>query len=119
VPRSPGGSMSAAKRGRGRPKLHTEPVERSQVSLPVSTDRKLRAAGNGSLSAGIVVAGYRVPDKPRPPKQRYVVVTDEATIEAIKRAGLTDPVGGLIEGKWWAEWHSLQQYLKRPVEIDV
>lgn len=106
------------KRGRGRPKMHTEPVERSQVSLPVSVDKRLRAAGGGSLSAGIVAAGYRVPDKPRPPKQRFVVVTDPDEIEAIKRAGIRDPIGGLIEGKWYAEWHSLQQYRRKPVEIE-
>lgn len=49
-----------AKRGRGRPKLHAEPVERSQVSLPVSVDAKLRKAGNGSLSAGIIIAASKL-----------------------------------------------------------
>lgn len=49
-----------AKRGRGRPKMHTEPVERSQVSIPVSVDKKLRQLGGGSLSAGIVKAAKKV-----------------------------------------------------------
>ena len=48
------------KRGRGRPKLHTEAVERSQVSLPVSVSQKLRKAGDGSLSRGIVIAAKKV-----------------------------------------------------------
>jgi hypothetical protein len=108
-----------AKRGRGRPKLHTEAVERSQVSLPVSVSTKLRDAGNGSLSAGIVAAGYRVPHKPRPPKQRFVPITDADEIEAVKRSGIRDPIGGMIDGKWYAEWHSLMQYRKKPVEFDV
>ncbi len=108
-----------AKRGRGRPKLHTEAVERSQVSLPLTVDKKLRKAGKGSLSAGIVAAGYRIPDKVRDPKQRFVHITDPEIIAAIKRCNLTDPIGGLINGEWYAEWHSLQQYLKRSPEIDV
>jgi hypothetical protein len=99
-----------AKRGRGRPKLHTEAVERSQVSVPVSVSEKLREVGDGSLSAGIVAASYRVPDKPKPPKSRYTVVTDEAEIEAIKRAGLADPIGGVIDGQWFAEAQSLAQF---------
>jgi hypothetical protein len=52
--------MSAAKRSRGRPKIHTEPVERSQVSLPVSVDKDLRKLGGGSLSRGIVKAAKKV-----------------------------------------------------------
>ena len=99
-----------AKRGRGRPKLHTEAVERSQVSVQVSVSQKLRKLGEGSLSAGIVAASYRVPDKPKPPKSRYVVVTDPAEIEAIERAGLRDPIGGFLNGQWFAEASSLQQF---------
>ena len=102
--------MTAAKRGRGRPKLHTEPVERSQVSVPVSVSQKLRKLGEGSLSQGVTAASYRVPDKPRPPKSRYVVVTDPGEIEAIKRAELADPIGGVIDGQWFAEAQSLAAY---------
>ena len=99
-----------AKRGRGRPKLHTEAVERSQVSVQVSVSQKLRKLGEGSLSAGIVAASYRVPDKPKPPKSRYVVVTDPAEIEAIERAGLRDPIGGFLNGQWFAEAQSMAQF---------
>lgn len=108
-----------AKRGRGRPKMHTEGVERSQVSLPATLSKKLRKLGGDSLSAGITAAGYRVPDKARDPKQRYVVVTDPETIAAIKRAGLKDPVGGLIDGKWYAEAFTLKQYKNEQQDIDV
>jgi hypothetical protein len=111
--------MIEPKRRRGRPKLHTEAVERSQVSLPVSVSAKLRALGGDSLSQGITAASYRVPDAPRPPKKRYVVVTDPAEIEAVRRAGLRDPIGGLIEGKWYAEAASLAQWRRQKVEIDV
>ncbi len=111
--------MSAAKKRMGRPPLTGETGERFQVTIPPTVAKRLRDAGNGSLSAGIVAAGYRVPDKPKPPKQRYVEVTDPETIEAIKRAGLRDPVGGLIEGKWYAEAHSLAQYRRKPVEFTV
>jgi hypothetical protein len=108
-----------AKRGRGRPKLHTEAVERSQVSLPVSVSQKLREAGDGSLSNGIARIAYRVPDAPKPPKQRYQIVTDPDEITAIKRAGMTDLIGGVINGQWFAETRSLKQYRKEPVETDV
>jgi hypothetical protein len=111
--------MIEPKRRRGRPKLHTEAVERSQVSLPVSVSAKLRALGGDSLSQGITAASYRVPDAPRPPKRRYVVVTDPDEIEAIKRAGLRDPIGGCLNGQWFAEAHSLAQYRKQPVEFEV
>ncbi len=100
----------AAKRGRGRPKLHTEDVERSQVALPVSVDKKLRKAGGGSLSAGITKASYRIPDPPKDPKERYVIVTDKDEISAIKRAGFLDPIGGCIKGQWFAEAESLKAY---------
>lgn len=102
--------MSAAKRGRGRPKLHTEPVERSQVSLPVSVSKRLRKLGGDSLSVGIAKASYRIPDPPKDPKARYVVVTDKDEISAIKRAGWLDPVGGVINGQWFAEARSLKTY---------
>lgn len=108
-----------AKRGRGRPKLHTEPVERSQVSLPASLSKKLRTLGGDSLSAGITAAGYRIPVKALDPKQRYVVVTDPEIIEAIKRAGLKDPVGGFLNGQWFAEAFTLKQYKNEQQEIDV
>lgn len=106
-----------AKRGRGRPKLHTEAVERSQVSVQVSVSQKLRKLGEGSLSAGIVAASYRVPDKPRPPKSRYTVVTDPEVIEAIKRAGLGDPIGGVIDGQWFAEAQSLAAHKGAPYKV--
>ena len=102
------------KRGRGRPKLHTEAVERSQVSLPVSVSKKLRKLGGDSLSAGITKASYRVPAKPADPKQRYIVVTDPGEIEAIKRSGWRDPIGGFLNGQWFAEAHSLKVYRESP-----
>lgn len=107
------------KRGRGRPKLHPGPVERAQVSLPVSVSRKLRKLGGDSLSAGITQASYRVPDKPKDPELRYIVVTDPVEIEAIQRAGLRDPVGGCIDGVWYADAHSLAQFRGQPVEFNV
>ncbi len=108
-----------AKAKRGRPSLTGEPGERYQVHLPPATVDKLREAGGGSLSQGIIRAGYRVPDKPKPPKQRYIVVTDPDEIEAIKRAGLRDPIGGFLNGQWFAEAHSLAQYRRQPVDFDV
>lgn len=109
----------SSKRKPGRPSLTGETGERYQVTIPPTVADKLRASGNGSLSAGIVAAGYRVPDKPRPPKQRFVPITDADEIEAVKRSGIRDPIGGMIDGKWYAEWHSLMQYRRKPVEFDV
>lgn len=69
---------------------------------------------------------YQVPPKPADPKPRYVRVTDQAEIEAIKRAGLRDPIGGphWIDGsaqpvEWYAEAHSLAQFRGQPVEFVV
>lgn len=62
---------------------------------------------------------YTVPPKPAEPKPRYVRVTDPAEIEAIKRAELRDPVGGCVDGVWYAEAHSLQQWRMLPVEFVV
>ena len=62
---------------------------------------------------------YEVPPAPADPKGRYVVVTDPETIAAIKRAGLKDPVGGLIDGKWYAEAFTLKQYKNEQQEIEV
>lgn len=72
---------------------------------------------------------YTVPDKPAEPKPRYVRVTDPAEIEAIKRAGLRDPIGGphwekSADGStqfiaWYAEVHSLAQFRGQPVEFNV
>lgn len=106
-----------AKRGRGRPKLHTEPVERSQVSLPVSVSAKLRKAGNGSLSAGIIKANAWVEAWSKKSQlkrsHRLVVVTDPDEILAIQRGDLTDPVGGVDkEGIWRAERATLDAYRK-------
>ena len=102
--------MKTTKRGRGRPKLYTEAVDRSHVSVPVSVSEKLRKLGNGSLSQGITAASYRVPDKPKPSKSRYVVVTDPVEVEAIKNAGLRDPIGGFLNGQWFAEAQSLAPF---------
>jgi hypothetical protein len=109
----------SAKRGPGRPKLFEGDSERKTVHLLPEVSAKVAAIGDGSLSQGIDRLAYRVPDKPRPPKQRYVVITDADEIEAVKRSGLRDPIGGLIDGKWYAEWHSLMQYRKKSVEFDV
>jgi len=111
--------MTAAKKRMGRPPLSGETGQRYQVTIPPTVADKLREHGGGSLSQGIIHSGYRVPDAPRPPKKRYVVVTDPAEIEAVKRAGLRDPIGGLIEGKWYAEAGSLAQWRKQRVEFDI
>lgn len=50
----------AVKRGRGRPPLCGETGERFQVTIPPTVAAKLRAYGNGSLSAGIIKAAKRV-----------------------------------------------------------
>lgn len=100
----------SSKRRPGRPSLTGETGQRYQVTVPHTVADKIRKAGDGSLSAGIVAASYRVPDKPKPPKSRYVVVTDPAEIEAIERAGLRDPIGGFLNGQWFAEAQSLTQF---------
>lgn len=48
------------KRGRGRPSLTGETGERYQVTIPPSIADRLRAYGNGSLSAGIIKAAMRL-----------------------------------------------------------
>lgn len=50
----------AAKRGRGRPSLSGETGERYQVTIPPTIADRLRAYGNGSLSAGIIKAAKRI-----------------------------------------------------------
>lgn len=62
---------------------------------------------------------YVVPPKPADPKPRMVRVTDPVEIEAIQRAGLRDPVGGCIDGVWYADAHSLAQFRGQPVEFNV
>lgn len=62
---------------------------------------------------------YTVPPKPEDPKPRYVEVTDLDLISAIQRGALTDPIGGEVNGKWYAEAHSLRQFRGLPVEFDV
>jgi len=49
-----------AKRGRGRPPLSGETGERYQVTIPPTIADRLRAYGNGSLSAGIIKAAKRI-----------------------------------------------------------
>ncbi len=102
--------MAKAKRP-GRPKVHTEPVERSQVSLPVSVDKALRELGGNSLSVGIVRAEHARPKK-KPKKPRMVEVTDPAEIEAIQSGHWAAPVGGEYEGRWLAESSTLANYRK-------
>ena len=46
-------------------------------------------------------------------KPRLVVVRDEQEIEAIKRDGLYDPIGGEILGTWYAYSDSLTKYRER------
>lgn len=53
---------------------------------------------------------YTPPPKPAAPKQRYVEVTDIDLISAIQRGAFTDPIGGEVNGKWYAEADSLRQY---------
>ncbi len=52
--------MAAAKRGRGRPSLSGETGERYQVTIPPSLADRLRAYGEGSLSAGIIKVAKRL-----------------------------------------------------------
>ncbi len=91
--------------------MHTEAVERSQVSLPVSVDKELRKLGGDSLSAGIVRAAHERPPK-RPKKPRLVEVTDPGEIDAIKAGDWAAPVGGEYEGRWLAESSTLANYRK-------
>ena len=102
--------MSKAKKRMGRPPIGDKAGKRYQVHLTPAVAEKLREHGEESLSRGITAASYRVPDKPKPPKSRYVVVTDEAEIAAIERAGLRDPIGGCLNGQWFAEAGSLAQF---------
>lgn len=53
-------SRPPAKRGRGRPPLSGETGERYQVTIPPTVADRLRAYGNGSLSAGIIKAAKRI-----------------------------------------------------------
>ena len=62
---------------------------------------------------------YQIPAQPRDKKQRMVRVTDPAEIEAIQRAGLADPIGEQMGDDWYAESHSLAQFRKQDVEIEV
>jgi hypothetical protein len=105
----------AAKRGPGRPKMHVEPVERSQVSLPVSVDKDLRELGGGSLSTGISRAAFARPKK-RPKKPRMVPVTDPEEIAAIQSDLWCAPLGGEFEGRWLAEASTLANYRKLKAE---
>jgi hypothetical protein len=57
---------------------------------------------------------YTVPPKKPDPKQRYIVVTDPGEIEAIKRSGWRDPIGGFLNGQWFAEANSLKAYRESP-----
>lgn len=44
------------------------------------------------------------------PKPVFVPVTDPATIDAIKRSSLSDPIGGEHGGRWYAYAWSLERY---------
>jgi hypothetical protein len=50
-----------AKRGRGRPPISQQAGKRSMVHLPKELDERLRAAGGGSLSLGIIRHVARLP----------------------------------------------------------
>lgn len=52
--------MSAAKRPRGRPSFTGETGQRYQVHLPPTVADKLRKAGDGSLSQGIIKAAKKL-----------------------------------------------------------
>ncbi len=43
-------------------------------------------------------------------KHRLVEVTDTDEIAAIIRGDITDPIGGEIDGKWYAERRTLNAY---------
>jgi hypothetical protein len=107
-----------AKAKRGRPSLTGETGERFQVHLPPKVAKTLKSVGGKSLSQGIIRAAYRVPPKEADPKARYVVVKDPEEIAAIKRCNLTDPIGGCIDGVWFAEAYSLEQYRNRNAEAE-
>ena len=53
-----------------------------------------------NIEARVMAAGV-----PYPP-----LGTDPAEIEAIERAGLRDPIGGFLNGQWFAEAQSLTQF---------
>lgn len=46
-------------------------------------------------------------------QHRLIEVTDPDEIKAIKRGDLTDPIGGLYDGKWLAERSTLDAYRKQ------
>lgn len=62
---------------------------------------------------------YQIPAPLPDAKLRFVRVTDAAEIAAIQRGCMADPVGAQMGEDWYAEWHSLQQFRKVPVEIEV
>ncbi len=43
-------------------------------------------------------------------KHRLVEVTAQDEIDSIVRADLTDIIGGMVDGKWYAERRSLDAY---------
>ena len=52
--------MSQAKKRMGRPPLSGETGQRYQVTIPPTVADKLRKAGDGSLSQGIIRAAKKV-----------------------------------------------------------
>lgn len=53
-------NATKSKRGRGRPSLTGETGERYQATIPPTIAEKLRAYGDGSLSAGIIKAAKKL-----------------------------------------------------------
>lgn len=62
---------------------------------------------------------YQIPAIPKDAKTRLVRVTEPSEIAAIQNPDMYAPVGAQMGEDWYAEWHSLQQFRKVPVEIEV
>lgn len=109
-----------AKRPVGRPALFDAEAVRKTVHLPAKVIKAATKAGDGSLSRGIASAFTKEAQRGR--QHRLVEVTDLAEIEAIK-LGLSDtsdimtkeqallfPIGGEINGRWYAEADSIRKW---------
>lgn len=46
-------------------------------------------------------------------KPRLVEVKDASEIEAVRRDGIDDPIGGQVHGTWYAYADSLEKYRKQ------
>jgi len=62
---------------------------------------------------------YKVPDKPKPPKTRYMETTDPAEQVPLKDCVLESPIGDWRDGKFYATSYSLDQYRGKPYVVKV